>query len=80
MTDYIVMPAVMSFKELPLKERNLMNLLVKLGASQVSVLASEMWLGIFQKKTYMQKLIAKGYVCAQGSTRDRTYIYVKDKR
>lgn len=68
------------FKELPLKERSLMNLLVKLGASQVSVLASEMGLGLSQTKIYLQKLIAKGYVCAQGSTRDRTYMYVKDLR
>jgi hypothetical protein len=68
------------FPELPLKERNLMNVLVKLGASQVSVIASEMGLGISQTKCYLQKLISKGYVCAQGSTRDRTYMYVKDVR
>ena len=68
------------FPELPLKERNLMKVLVRLGASQVSVIASEMGLGISQTKCYLQKLISKGYVCAQGTTRDRTYMYVKDVR
>ena len=71
---------VSDFPELPPKERTLMNVLVKLGASQVSVIASEMGLGISQTKCYLQKLISKGYVCAQGSTRDRTYMYVKDVR
>lgn len=68
------------FSELPLKERNLMNVLVRLGASQVSAIASEMGLGISQTKCYLQKLISKGYVCTQGTTRDRTYMYVKDVR
>ena len=68
------------FPELPLKERNLMNVLVRLGASQVSAIASEMGLGISQTKCYLQKLISKGYVCTQGTTRDRTYMYVKDVR
>lgn len=68
------------FAELPIKERNLMKLLVRLGASQVSVLAEEMGLGISQTKNYLQKLISKGYVCTQGTTRDRTYLYVKDVR
>lgn len=68
------------FSELPLKERNLMNVLVRLGVSQVSAIASEMGLGISQTKCYLQKLISKGYVCTQGTTRDRTYMYVKDVR
>ena len=71
---------VIDFPELPPKERSLMNVLVRLGASQVSVIASEMGLGISQTKCYLQKLISKGYVCPQGTTRDRTYMYVKDVR
>lgn len=57
-----------------------MNVLVRLGVSQVSAIASEMGLGISQTKCYLQKLISKGYVCTQGTTRDRTYMYVKDVR
>lgn len=65
---------VNSFSELPIKERKMINVLSKLGASQVSVIATEMELGISQTKCYLQKLIAKGYVKAQGTTRDRTYV------